>query len=46
MRYGDHVSRMEEIRNAYNILAVKPKGKRPFWIPKSRWEDNIKIKLE
>jgi hypothetical protein len=25
----------------YNILFVKPEGKRPFGIPRRRWEDNI-----
>jgi hypothetical protein len=30
---------MEEMRNAYNILFVKPEGKRPFGRPRRRWED-------
>jgi hypothetical protein len=35
-----------EIRNAYNILVKKLKGKRPFGTPKCRWEDNIKMHLK
>jgi hypothetical protein len=31
--------------NAYRILAVKPKGKRPLGRPRPRWEDDIKMDL-
>jgi len=34
-----HVARMEEIRNAYNILVGKPDGKRPLGRPRRRWEE-------
>jgi hypothetical protein len=37
---------MGEMRTAYQILVVKPKGKRPLGRPRHRWEDNIKINLE
>jgi hypothetical protein len=37
-----HVSRMEEIRNAYKVLVETPEGKRPLWRPRHRWEDDIK----
>jgi hypothetical protein len=30
------------IRNVYNILVMKPKGKRP----RQRWEDNFKTDLK
>jgi hypothetical protein len=28
------------------VLVRKPKGKRPFWRPRRRWEDNIKMELQ
>jgi hypothetical protein len=34
-----------EMKNAFNILVGKPKGKRPLGRPKRRWEDNIKMYL-
>ena len=34
---------MMKERNAYNILVVRPEGKRPFVKRKRRWVDNIKI---
>jgi hypothetical protein len=37
---------MGEMRNVYKILVVKPEGKRPFWRPRRRWEDNIKMDLK
>jgi hypothetical protein len=36
---------MAEIRNAYNILVGKPKGKKPFGRPWYRWENKIRIDL-
>jgi hypothetical protein len=30
MRWAEHVARMGEMRNAYNILVGKPEGKRPL----------------
>jgi hypothetical protein len=32
-----HAARMEEMRNAYNILVGKPEGKRRLGRPKSGW---------
>jgi hypothetical protein len=32
-------------RNAYRILAGKPKGKRPLGRPRQRWVDTIKVDL-
>jgi hypothetical protein len=45
MRWAGNVARMEEKRNAYNILVGKPGGKRPLGRPRHRWVDNIKIDL-
>jgi hypothetical protein len=36
---------MEEGRNAFNILRLKPTGKRPLGRPRPRWEDNIRMDL-
>jgi hypothetical protein len=30
---------------AYRILVGKPEGNKPLGIPRSRWEDNIKMNL-
>jgi hypothetical protein len=46
MRSAGHVARMEEMRNAYNVLVGKLEGKRPLGRPKRRWEDNIRIYLK
>jgi hypothetical protein len=43
MRWAGTVARIEEVRNAYNILVAKPEGKRPLRRPRHRWEDNIKM---
>jgi hypothetical protein len=36
---------MGEIRGAYNILVVRPEGRRPLGRPRRRWEDNMKMDL-
>jgi hypothetical protein len=36
---------MGEIRNAYNILIVKPEGKIPLGRSRFRWEDNVRMDL-
>jgi hypothetical protein len=36
---------MGEVRDAYNILAGMPEGRRPLGRPRRRWEDNIKVDL-
>jgi hypothetical protein len=46
MRWEGHVSRVEDMRNAYNILVGKPAGKRPVGRPSLRWEDNIRMELK
>jgi hypothetical protein len=40
------VALMGERRDAYRVLVGKPEGKRPLWIPKGRWEDNIEKDLQ
>jgi len=40
-----HVARMEEMRNAYNILVRKHEEKRPLGKPRRRWDVNIKVDL-
>jgi hypothetical protein len=42
MIWPRHVGRIGHIRNAYNILDGKPKGKRPLGRHTSRWDDNIR----
>jgi hypothetical protein len=32
---------MRKLRNAYTIVAGKPKGKKPTGRPRGRWEGNI-----
>jgi hypothetical protein len=34
------------MRDAYNILVGKAKGKRPLGRPRRRWEENIKMDLK
>jgi len=41
----EHVARMEEMRNAYNILIGKSERKRPLGGPGGRWDNNIRIIL-
>jgi hypothetical protein len=42
---GGHVARMEEMRNAYNIVVGRSEGKRPLRRPRRRWENNIRMDL-
>jgi len=30
----------------YRVLVGEPEGKRPLGIPRSRWEDNVKMDLK
>jgi hypothetical protein len=45
-RWAGDVARMGEDRGVYRVLVRKPEGKRPFGIPRRRWEDNIKMDLQ
>jgi hypothetical protein len=42
MRWVEHIARMEEMRNAYNNLDIRPKEFKPFGRPRRRWEDNTR----
>jgi hypothetical protein len=37
---------MGEGRGAYRILVGRLEGRKPLRRPRSRWEDNIKMKLQ
>jgi hypothetical protein len=43
IRWAGHIARMEENRNTYILLVVKPEGKIPLGRPRRRWVDNIRI---
>jgi hypothetical protein len=45
VRWAGHVARMGEERKLYKVSLKNPEGKRPFGIPKRRWEDGIRIDL-
>jgi hypothetical protein len=44
-RWAGNVTRMGVMRNAYNVLVGKPKGRRPLGRPRRRWEDNVRLDL-
>jgi hypothetical protein len=46
MRWAGHVALTGERRDAYDVLVVKPDGKRPLGRPRRRWEDNIEMDLQ
>jgi len=46
MIWAGHVARMGGKRNAYRILVLKADEKRPLWIHRRRWEDNIGMNLK
>jgi hypothetical protein len=45
MRWTEHVARVGEIRNAYNIMVRKPEGKRPLGRPRRRGDNTIGMDL-
>jgi hypothetical protein len=45
VRWVGHVTRMGDVRNAYNILVGKPERKRLLGRPRRRWEGNIRMDL-
>jgi hypothetical protein len=45
MRWAGHVAHMGKMKNAYNILAGKPEGKRLLGRPMHKEEDNIRLDL-
>jgi hypothetical protein len=34
---------MRDRRRAYRVMVGRPEGKRPIGIPRTRWEDNVKV---
>jgi hypothetical protein len=45
MRWAGHVAHMGVGRGVYQVLDGRPKGKRPLWRSRCRWENNIKMDL-
>jgi hypothetical protein len=45
MRLAGHLTQMVEKRNAYRLLELVPKGKRPLGRSRRRWVDNIRMDL-
>jgi hypothetical protein len=43
MRWAGHVARMEDRRDSYRVLVVRPEEKRLLGLPRHRWEDNTKM---
>ena len=43
LRWGGHVTRMEEGRSGLKILAGRPTRKIPLGKPRRRWEYNIRM---
>jgi hypothetical protein len=39
MRWAEHITHMEEMRNAYKSLVEIPEGKRTFGRHGNRWKD-------
>ena len=46
LRWAGDVARMEEGRSFFNILTNTPTEKRPLGMPRSIWEDNIRMDLK
>jgi hypothetical protein len=45
MRLTGYVACMGKMRSAYRIFVGKPKKRTPFWRPRRRKRDNVKIML-
>jgi hypothetical protein len=43
LTWATYVTRKEDIRSECEVLIGKSEGKRPYWRPRLRWEDNIKM---
>ena len=46
MRWAGHVAPTGERRGVCRVLDGKPKGKRPLWRHRYRWEDTIKMDFQ
>ena len=40
LRWAGHIARMEEGKNAFEIITGTPTEKRPLGRPRRKWEDN------
>jgi hypothetical protein len=45
MRWAEHIARLREIINAYEISVGKPEVKRSIGRPRRKWEVNIRMYL-
>jgi hypothetical protein len=43
--WAGHVARTGEERKVYKVLVKNPEGKRPLGIPRSRWENGVRMDL-
>jgi hypothetical protein len=43
--WAENVARVEEVRNAYSVLAGKSESKNGFERRRRRWEDNIRMDI-
>jgi hypothetical protein len=46
MRWAGHVKRMGQRRGVYRVSVGKPERKRTLGIPRSRWENNVKVDIK
>ena len=46
MGWVGHVAPMVDRRSVYRFVVGNHEGKRPFEIPRRRWEDNVKLVLK
>jgi hypothetical protein len=46
MGWMEHVARMGDRRETFEVLVGRPEGRRPFGRPSRRWEDNTKMDLQ
>jgi hypothetical protein len=46
MNGAEHVTRIGQMMNAYNILVCNPEGKEPLGRTRLRWKGNIKAYLQ
>jgi hypothetical protein len=45
MMWAGHVARMGQERKVWNILVVKPEGKRILGRPRRRWKNGIRVDI-
>jgi len=45
MRWAGNVARMGDRRGAYKVLVKNPKGQKPLWRSRRRWDENMRTYL-